>query len=249
MRIALVSDIHGNLAALEAVVADIGLRGVDQVANLGDSLSGPLLPLETARFLMAQNWIHLAGNHERQILEVAARPGSGTRSDRYAHETLSSLELDWLMSLPSSVAWADGVLLCHGTPYSDCITLLQTAERAATSEEIETRLGAAKAEVIGCGHSHVARSVRTRGGILIVNPGSVGQPAYADDYPYPHAVETGSPDAHYAIIERRNGGWVADLISVPYDARPMANLARIRGMPDLEHALLTGYMPVLPMPV
>lgn len=61
MRIALLSDIHGNLAALEAVAADIELRGVDQVANLGDSLSGPLLPLETARFLMAQDWIHLAG--------------------------------------------------------------------------------------------------------------------------------------------------------------------------------------------
>jgi predicted phosphodiesterase len=188
MRIALVSDIHGNLAALEAVVADIALRDADQIANLGDSLSGPLLPLETARFLMARDWIHLAGNHERQILDVAARPGSGGRSDRYAHGRLSSSELDWLASLPSSIALEDGVLLCHGTPYSDCITLLQTAERAATSEEIEARLGAAKADVIGCGHSHVAGSVRTTCGTLIVNPGSVGQPAYADDHPYPHAV-------------------------------------------------------------
>jgi diadenosine tetraphosphatase ApaH/serine/threonine PP2A family protein phosphatase len=151
--------------------------------------------------------------------------------------------LDWLASLPCSVTLPHGVLLCHGTPYSDCITLLQTAERAATSEEIEARLGAARADVIGCGHSHVARSLRTTSGTLIVNPGSVGQPAYADDYPYPHAVETGSPDARYAMIERRNGRWLANLISVPYDARPMANLARTRGMPDLEHALLTGYMP------
>jgi diadenosine tetraphosphatase ApaH/serine/threonine PP2A family protein phosphatase len=151
--------------------------------------------------------------------------------------------------LPSSVALQDGVLLCHGTPYSDCITLLQTAERAASSEEIEARLGVTMADVIGCGHSHVARSVRAACGTLIVNPGSVGQPAYADDYPYPHAVETGSPDARYAIIERRKGRWLANLISVPYDARPMANLARMRGMPDLEHALLTGYMPGRPISV
>ena len=243
MRIALVSDIHGNLAALEAVACDIERRGVSQVANLGDSLSGPLLPLETARFLMAQDWIHLAGNHERQILDIRARPGGGGESDRYACGTLSSFELDWLASLPSSVELPDGLLLCHGTPHSDCITLLQTAERAATLVEIEARLGETRADVIGCGHSHVARSVRTPHGTLIVNPGSVGQPAYADDYPYHHSVETGSPDARYAILEQRNGQWLTALISVPYDARPMAALARGRGMPDVGHALLTGYMP------
>ena len=53
MRIALLSDIHGNLAALEAVVADIDRRGADRIVNLGDSLSGPLLPRETAQYLMA----------------------------------------------------------------------------------------------------------------------------------------------------------------------------------------------------
>lgn len=63
MRIAIVSDIHGNLPALEAVAGDFARRGVDLVVNLGDSLSGPLLPLETARFLMAQDWRQLAGNH------------------------------------------------------------------------------------------------------------------------------------------------------------------------------------------
>ena len=52
MRIALVSDIHGNLAALEAVAADICRRGADQVVNLGDNLSGPLLPCETAQWLI-----------------------------------------------------------------------------------------------------------------------------------------------------------------------------------------------------
>jgi predicted phosphodiesterase len=68
MSIAVVSDIHGNLAAIEAVAADIRRRGVDTVVNLGDSLSGPLLPRETAQFLMGQGWTHIAGNHERQLL-------------------------------------------------------------------------------------------------------------------------------------------------------------------------------------
>lgn len=65
MRIAVVSDIHGNLDALEAVMADLRGRAIDRVVNLGDSLAGPLLPKETAQFFMArQDWIHLAGNHD-----------------------------------------------------------------------------------------------------------------------------------------------------------------------------------------
>lgn len=240
MRFAIISDIHGNLAALEAVVADLGGRGVDHVINLGDSLSGPLLPLETAQFLMEQNWIHLAGNHERQILGIGA--GSG-ESDKYAHAQLSSRELAWLASLQPVPRFSPDVLLCHGTPDSDTTTLLQTAERSATQREIDSRLGGTLASLIACGHSHVPRSVRSAKGQLIVNPGSVGQPAFADDYPYPHVIETGSPDARYAIVERRDGQWLSSLLAVPYDCRAMATLARSRGRPDLECALLSGYMP------
>ena len=63
--------------------------------------------------------------------------------------------------------------------------------------------------------------------------------------PYPHVIENGSPDARYAILERRDGQWLAAMLSVPYDARPMAALARDRGRPDLEQALMTGYLPEL----
>lgn len=92
MRIAIVSDIHGNLPALEAVVRDIGRRSVDAVVNLGDSLSGPLMPLETAQFLMAQDWVHLAGNHERQLLTLPAeRRGP---SDAFAHSRLGAKEFE-----------------------------------------------------------------------------------------------------------------------------------------------------------
>jgi len=69
MRIALLSDIHGNLLALEAVVDDLQRRQVDRVVNLGDSLSGFIQPRDCAAYLMQQPWLQLAGNHERQILE------------------------------------------------------------------------------------------------------------------------------------------------------------------------------------
>jgi putative phosphoesterase len=240
MRIAVISDIHGNLPALLAVEADFRRRGVDHVVNLGDSLSGPLLPKETAQYLMAQDWVHLAGNHERQILNINANSGP---SDVYAHAQLSGTEFAWMASLPSvrPFEFDDEVLLCHGTPTSDIIYLLETADRAATAAEIESRLGAVSASLVLCGHTHVPRSVRSHGR-LIVNPGSVGLPGFDDDHPYPHVIETGSPDARYAIVEKHNGAWLASLITVSYAHQEMAELARLRNRPDWESALLTGYM-------
>jgi len=225
MRIALVSDIHGNLPALEAVVEDIARRGADIIVNLGDSLSGPLMPLETAQFLMAQDWVQLAGNHERQLLTTPAEKRGP--SDAFAHARLGAKEFEWIASLGHSLRFSPEVLLCHGTPSSDLEYFLETVEptvfRAATQAEIDARLGQVDAQ-------------------LIVNPGSVGLPAYDDIHPYPHAVETGSPNARYAIVERHESGWASRLIAVPYDHTAMAALALKNGRPDWAHALATGRM-------
>lgn len=244
MRIAIVSDIHGNLAALEAVTEDLRRRAVDAAVNLGDSLSGPLLPLETAQFLMAQDWTHLAGNHERQIL--ALTDNTGEASDIYARSQLTQREITWISSLKPVQQFSDEILLCHGTPRHDKEYLLETAEngraRLATPQEILSRLDTASAALIACGHTHVPRSVRSARGQLIVNPGSVGLPAFDDDQPCYHVVENGSPDARYAIVERQGGRWTSELIAVPYDHAAMAQLAKRRGREDWAGALLTGYM-------
>ena len=243
MRIAVVSDIHGNLAALEAVVADFTRRGVDAAVNLGDSLSGPLLPRQTAQYLMAQDWTQLAGNHERQILDASAARGF---SDEYAHSQLTASELEWIASLRPRADYADDVLLCHGTPESDLVYLLETVEparvRVATAQEIEARLGPVDATLVVCGHSHVPRSVRSARGQLIVNPGSVGLPGYFASAPHAHVIENASPDARYAIVESYAGSWTSSLIAVPYDFRSMAELAHRRGRAEWRRALLTGYV-------
>ena len=101
-RIAIISDIHGNLPALEAVLDDTRRRGVTRIVNLGDSLSGPLLPLDTARFIMRQDWVQLAGNHERQLLEFAAKGGGPT--DAFAHAQLTPDVVEWVGGLKSGVA-------------------------------------------------------------------------------------------------------------------------------------------------
>ena len=244
MRIAVVSDIHGNLPALEAVVRDFTRRGLDAVINLGDSVSGPLLPLETAQFLMGQDWVHLAGNHERQVLTGA--PGQWNASDEFAHSQLGSTELAWMASLKPNAPFNRDVFLCHATPNSDAEYFLETVEathvRKATLREVDTRLSNIDASLILCGHSHVAGSVRSSKGQLIVNPGSVGLQAYDSLHPHPHVIESGSPDARYAIVEKISNSWISNLITVPYAHMSMVELARGRKRDDWARALANGYM-------
>ncbi len=245
MRIALVSDIHGNLPALLAVVEDIARRGVDRIVNLGDSLSGPLLVAETADYLMRQDWLQIAGNHERQLLHFDRVKGS--ESDRHALTKLTPPMLAWLTQLPKETRIAgDEVLLCHGTPHSDLQYFLESVEtfgaRPANAQEVAQRRGGAVGRVICCGHTHVPRLCKTADGTLIVNPGSVGLQAYDDEHPYPHVIENGSPDARYAIVERYGNAWRAALLCVPYDHESMASLAQENGRPDWAIALRTGYM-------
>ena len=242
MRIAVLSDIHGNVSALEAVLADVGRRGVDLTVNLGDILSGGLWPVETVALLMPLNLPTIRGNHERQVLTLP--PERMGASDRRAHETISEAQRAWLAGLPETLRPVDGVLMVHGTPGSDVEYGLETVTpegmREATGGEVEARFGGAKADLILCGHTHMPRIRRLEGGALVVNPGSVGLPAYDDDRPYPHVMEVGSPHARYAIVEKTEEGWGSELIAVDYDWDRAARDAEANGRPDWARALATG---------
>ena len=113
MRLAVVSDIHGNLPALEAVLAEIKSERVDRVVNLGDIVSGPLWPRETAALLRGLAWPTIRGNHERQLLaQPADRMGP---ADAFARARLADEDLHWLAALPATLDLGDGVWCCHGT--------------------------------------------------------------------------------------------------------------------------------------
>ncbi|HEX6533611.1 MAG TPA: metallophosphoesterase family protein [Gemmatimonadaceae bacterium] len=243
-RIAVLSDVHGNVLALEAVIADLARRRVDQVINLGDHASGPLWPRETVALLARQPWLQIAGNCDHAI--VRRPPAQLGASDRFALERLTGEQREWLAALPPTASAADGdVLAVHGTPTHDDVALVETVEhgrgRLATPSEIAERLAGASAPVVLCGHSHVPRIARVDT-TLVVNPGSVGLPAYDGDDPEPHVMESGSPDARYAILERSDRGWSVELIAVPYDHRAAAGQARRNDRPDWELGLSTGYM-------
>jgi putative phosphoesterase len=240
MKLAVIADIHGNLPALDTVLADIAARGVDLTVNLGDIVSGPLFPRRTAERLMPLGFSTIRGNHERQLLTHG--PDEIGASDRFAAAALTIDQKAWLASLPETLRIGDDILLVHGTPASDLDYFLETVEgdgiRPATPAEIEQRAGTVAARLILCGHTHTQRIARTADGRTIVNPGSVGVPAYRDDEP-PHKVETGSPQARYAIVEM--GDEIAvEMIALDYGWDAVADVAEVNGRPEWARALRTG---------
>src|ERR1700712_115289 len=224
LRIAIVSDIHGNLPALEAVWAEIERAAPALVVNLGDIASGPLWPRETVQWLMAREaaepgrWRTIAGNHERQALAAdIARMGA---SDATAARALGEHERAWLGGLSATHWLAGDVLLCHGTPASDLAYFMETVipgfgvdgqrgVRVASASELGARAAempagdsrsGLSAALILCGHTHVARAMAVSGGPLVVNPGSVGVQAYDDVHPHPHWIENGSPEGPRGLL-------------------------------------------------
>jgi putative phosphoesterase len=246
MRIAALSDIHGNLPALDAVLADAAERGCDTLVNLGDILSGPLFPAETAARLMALDLPSIRGNHERQLLEQP--PERMGASDAYAYGRLKADQLDWLRALPVSLRLGDDVLLCHGTPDSDLAYFLEGVDddgrvRPASPDDVAARAGDVRAGLILCGHTHLPRSVRLADGRLVVNPGSVGLQAYDWDRPRPHVMEAGTPHARYAILEPGAHGWSVTHVALAYDWESAARAAERRDRPEWAYALRHGRMP------
>lgn len=238
-RLAVLSDIHGNLPALEAVVADAAGAGCTAFVNLGDILSGPLWPRETAEYLMARDWVTIAGNHERAVLDRPLdRMGP---SDRFARDAISVEQTEWLRSLPPLARLDGGIALVHGTAASDVEPLLETIEdsgaRHATESEIIARLGDDDARLTLCGHTHVQRLVDLSDGRRVVNPGSVGLPGYAVWRPVRYVMEAGDPRARYAIVD---ADLSVELRAVEYDFELAARRADDAGRDDWSHPLRTG---------
>jgi diadenosine tetraphosphatase ApaH/serine/threonine PP2A family protein phosphatase len=248
MKFAAIADVHGNCLALEAVLADIATLGITDVVNLGDHVSGPLEPRRTADLLMQQGFASIRGDQDRRLAEL----GPAGTSSRFDHKQLDRTHLDWLASLPPTLIYRDDVLLCHGSPQSDAAWWL---DRVTEDGEIRPRpIQGIEAEASGieglglhaslilCGHTHLPRVVRLRDGRLVVNAGSVGCPGYDGSKPVYHKVQTGTPDACYAILERSARGWSVTFRYVPYDHMSMAELAKTNGLPAWASALATGWI-------
>lgn len=241
--LAVLSDIHGNRWALEAVLRDIERCGIERVVNLGDSLYGPLDIVGTAQILMEREMPTVRGNEDRILIESSEveqlAPSLG-----YVRDRLDREHIDWLGGLEMTARAYGSFFLCHGTPEKDDEYLLQEVlegrVRVRPAEELEERVGALDEPVVLCGHDHIARTVRLPGGKLVVNPGSVGLPAYSDDMPYVHAMESGTPHARYSIVRWTDVGWDVEEKLVEYEWEMAAEAALRNGRPDWAEWLRTG---------
>jgi putative phosphoesterase len=239
-RIAAISDVHGNIWALEAVLRDIEERKVDAIINLGDHLYGPLEPIKTAALLQQKPMISIHGNCDRLLYAEGATSVPMQRN----RTLLTDTEKNWLRTLPSTRYCTPDIFLCHGTPLHDEVYMLECVQPGMvlhrSREWVQQECEGIYSTLILCGHSHQAGELRLLDDRLVVNPGSVGLPAYTHETPFPHAMRSGSPHARYALLERERSRWRIERIEVKYDWDSAAQTAETSGREDWAEWLKTG---------
>ncbi|MBA3872347.1 MAG: metallophosphoesterase family protein [Anaerolineae bacterium] len=240
--IAVIADIHGNVWALDAVLADIKHSGITTIINLGDHVYGPMAPAATLERIMREPMINISGNEDR-CLFLPEDEATNFSSYHFVRSQLTADQLAWLEALPPTTIVGD-IFCCHGTPDSDTTYMLETVTEHGVSlkagELIYSSLKGIVQSVVVCGHSHIPRTTWLWDKGLLVNPGSVGWPAYNDNTPYPHAMETGSPHARYAILEKNGYDWKVEHIALKYDWAQAAAVCRQNGREDWAHWIETG---------
>lgn len=213
MKIAIFSDVHGNLPALEAVVAHIDRWGPDLVLINGDTVNRGPRSAACWRLVRARGWLHVQGNHEEYVLQ---RAKTGPEADGRFHQlfylsywTRQQMQGDALAlaGLPRlfTLAAPDGssLRLCHASMHSNTDNVLADTPPPQLRRQI-----APPPAVFATAHTH-AGFVRPLGNTLIVNSGSVGCPL------------DGDTRASYAQVTWQRGIWQAQLVRVPYDRAQM----------------------------
>jgi putative phosphoesterase len=220
MRVAALYDIHGNLHALEAVLADIEEARPDVMLVGGDVVLGPF-PRETLEHLdrLGDRAVFIRGNTDRVLVEPPAEttgPPPWPERQVWVREQLSEEQLARFAGLSDTcVLGVDAlgdVLFCHGSPRSDD----EIVTRATPAERLSEILAGVTERVIVCGHTHVQFD-RMVGGVRIVNAGSVGMP-YEDE-----------PGAYWALF-----GPDVELRRTPYDLERAAEAVRSTAFPDAD---------------
>lgn len=217
MIIALISDVHANLTALEAVLTSAQGLGAEAIWNAGDFVGYGPDPNEVVSRLRNLDALHVAGNYDRKVLRVPELMQKWMtdgltlrhRAFIWAYQTLTEENRQWLANLPDRCRFdREGfpILLTHGSPES-------ISEHLDTRTSFERLVELSKltdAKLIVTGHSHKPYSRQIRN-TWFINPGSVGR---SDD---------GDPRASYAILHLSPGQVSVDLMRVPYNTSAVAD--------------------------
>lgn len=230
MQIAALYDIHGNLPALEAVLAEVRREGVDLVVVGGDVLPGPM-PRETLACLLDLELPtrFLRGNGDREVLErirgeeTGAVPEAFRELLRWSAKQLpreAEAELaSWPLTLSLEVSGLGEVLFCHATPRSDT----EVFTRQTPDERLLALFAGVEAPIVVCGHTHMQLD-RTVGALRLLNAGSVGMPF-------------GEPGAHWLLL-----GPDVEFRRTTYDREKAAELIRSTSYPDAQQFALKNVL-------
>lgn len=237
MRLAILSDIHGNLAALEAVLRDVAGRGVEGLVHLGDLVGYGPHPNEVVARVLEQEIGGVVGNYDLAVCHPDAVEGAEhfLRPDlsevaraiyHWTRERVSDATREALGALPAQLVITEGprrFLFTHGSPERPNEYLL--AETPAA--RLETLFAGSCADVLVVGHTHVPLA-RNLGEHLLLNPGSVGNP------------KDGDPRAAYLILDTETG-LTAEQVRVEFDVETVAAASVHSGLPwQLAEALRRG---------
>jgi predicted phosphodiesterase len=212
VRIALVSDLHGNEIAVEAVLEQIRHLGVDGVVCLGDVATLGPRPVEVLQRLQELRCPCVLGNHDAflgrpELIQHYTRAAPVVEAIHWCRSLLTQEQIEWLGGLPAHLELALGgattLLGYHGSPRSSTDDLLSTTP----ADELGRMFGGHEAAVMAGGHTHI-QMLRQHRGTLVVNPGSVG-------LPFREYVGGGPPEildhAEYAVVTATAGSISVDL--------------------------------------
>ena len=205
MRVAALCDVHGNLPALEAVLAEVASLEVDRIVCGGDVVAGPF-PRECLDKLVEAEAVFVRGNADRE----SPRAPEGTWE--WIVGNLDPQSVAFLHELPQAVALG-GVLYCHGSPRDDDEILT----RDSSDERFRAALEGVEESLVVGGHTHV-QFERVVDGIRFVNAGSVG-------IPY-----EGKQGAFWLLVD----GESVDFRQTPYAVDSAATLIRASGYPSAD---------------
>jgi predicted phosphodiesterase len=239
MRIGLISDIHGNFIALEAVLENINEHPVDLLVCLGDVATIGPQPKQVLEKLKGLDCTFIMGNHDATLLDMSRilhyQIGSNlTATVEWCAQKLDSSDLDFLCSFKPYVEIPlenDLGLLCyHGSPQSNTDQVLA----ATTVDELARLFTGLDNRFLAGGHTHI-QMMRQYDGRLVINPGSVGSP-------FKTAFESGIrpvllPWAEYGIIEYKDDVMSVDLRRVPFDMTVFTKILKESDMPSRDWRL------------
>ncbi|ADV66408.1 metallophosphoesterase [Deinococcus maricopensis DSM 21211] len=210
---AVISDVHGNAFALDAVLADLHACAPDLIVNLGDQVEGSANPAHARARQAALGATEVRGNNEEKLWLGGRRDDAARTLGVWLDTQLPPEERARLAALPLTATVAHGeVFACHGTPDTPWDSLLWAWQRAGEGgfyrardpRELRALIEPLGARVVVCGHTHRPGSTRL-GDTLLVNAGAVSDQV------------DGDPRARWTLLDRRAGHWTADFRAVPYD--------------------------------